>query len=516
VDDMTDIAGTSFGLDRRNFPVDEQAMPEAAGQAESESWSTGVQQGWKKELLTLFLKNQLQVAPTMPILSVMLAITSLMWINPFEVFTWLASSLVCQGLTIYLCRYYFKKERPVVDTNDWIGMMSAAEFLQGVCWVFPLFAFWPHASTLQSGYLVSFTMAVIAVRFLVVNSFLPVLAAGTGVMTLGVALRCVSMQEPIYFALAGLIIVLEVFFLFIARQLGDTARDMVRYRAQKDELIKELRLERDKAKDEKAKAEEANKAKSTFLATMSHELRTPLNAIMGFSEILENEMLGPLNVKAYKSYAGDIHHSGRYLLDLIDDILDLSRIEAGRREISEEPFHVLDCVNAAMALLAGKAREKRIGVTVAIDASIPKLLGDMRGVNQVFINLLTNAIKFTPEGGKVAIFASREAHGALTVSVKDNGPGIPANEINTAMTSFVRGSIATKQAIDGAGLGLPIVKGLMELHGGEIEILSEIGKGTDVRVMFPAKRVLAGPRGEVIAAPTIKSESQRKLITLTG
>jgi two-component system, cell cycle sensor histidine kinase PleC len=514
---MTDIAQTSFGLDRRNFPVEEQALAsEPHVTVESETWSTSEQTGWKKELLTLFLRNQLQVAPTMPILSLMLAITSLMWVDPFQVFSWLTSALICQGLTIYMCGWYFKKDRTASVTNDWIGMMSAAEFLQGVCWVFPLFTFWQNASTLQSAYLVSFTMAVIAVRFLVVNSFLPVLAAGTGVMTLGVALRCTSMQEPIYFALAGLIIVLEVFFLFIARQLGDTARDMVRFRAQKDELIKELRLERDKATEEKARAEAANKAKSTFLATMSHELRTPLNAIMGFSEILEHEMLGPINVKAYKSYAGDIHHSGRYLLDLIDDILDLSRIEAGRREISEEPFHVRDCVNAAMALLTGKAREKRMGVSVAIDESLPKLLGDMRSVNQVFINLLTNAIKFTPEGGKVAIVATRDANGAMTVSVKDNGPGIPAHEIMTAMTSFARGSIATKQAIDGAGLGLPIVKGLMELHGGMIEILSEMGKGTDVRVTFPARRVLAGPRGEVIAAPGVQSESQRKLIAITG
>ena len=359
-------------------------------------------------------------------------------------------------------------------------------------------------------------MAIIAVRLLVVNNFMPVLVAGTGVMTIAVAIRCASQAEPIFIALAGLIIVLEAFFLFIARQLGDTARDMVKFKAQKDTLIDELKLERDRAEAEKIKAEEANKAKSIFLATMSHELRTPLNAIMGFSEILKREMFGPLTVPAYKDYAGDIHHSGGYLLDLINDILDLSRIEAGRREIQEEPFDMLACVISARALLSGKAKEKSIAVNVEITPTLPKLLGDLRGVNQIVINLLTNAIKFTPAGGKVVISAARNASGGMVVSVKDNGPGIPAEEVQSVLTSFSRGSLATKDAVDGAGLGLSIVKGLMDLHGGEVSILSEVGKGTEVLVTFPAQRVLTGPRGEVIAAQSVQSESQRKLISITG
>jgi two-component system cell cycle sensor histidine kinase PleC len=310
--------------------------------------------------------------------------------------------------------------------------------------------------------------------------------------------------------------VLEAFFLFIARQLGDTARDMVKFKSQKDTLIDELKLERDRAEAEKINAEQANKAKSIFLATMSHELRTPLNAIMGFSEILKREMFGPISVPAYKDYAGDIHHSGTYLMDLINDILDLSRIEAGRREIQEEPFDILACVISARALLSGKAKEKSITINVEITPTLPKLLGDLRGVNQIVINLLTNAIKFTPSGGKVVISAARNASGGMVVSVKDNGPGIPAHELQSVLTSFSRGSLATKDAVDGAGLGLSIVKGLMDLHGGEVSILSELGKGTEVLVTFPAHRVLTGPRGEVIAAQSVQSESQRKLISITG
>ena len=516
---MSVETGSQDILDRNNFHSDEQGSKAAAKPTSFEDdvvWERSEQASWKSELLALFLRNQLRVAPTMPLLTFMMAFTSLMWVKPVIVVLWLAAALACQATQIYLCYIYFRRERDQIEQHDWIGMLSASELLHGVCWVLPLFLFWQGANSLQSAYIVAFIMAIIAVRLLVVNNFMPVLIAGTGVMTIGVALRCVSQAEPIYFALAGLIIALEAFFLFIARQLGDTARDMVKFKTQKDELIEALRHERDKAEAEKIKAEDANRAKSTFLATMSHELRTPLNAIMGFSEILNREMFGPMSVSAYKDYAGDIHHSGRYLLDLINDILDLSRIEAGRRDIQEEPFAIQACVRAALTLLRAKAKEKAISITIDIEPSLPKLMGDVRAVNQVLINLLTNAIKFTPMGGKVVIRAVLNAAGAMVVSVKDNGPGIPPHEIHTALDSFARGAMATRQAIDGAGLGLPIVKGLMELHGGDISIKSAPGEGTEVIATFPARRVLTGPRGEVIAAPSVQSESQRKLIAITG
>jgi two-component system cell cycle sensor histidine kinase PleC len=506
-------------LGRGNFYSDEPepTTPKKRSTFDDDSlWERTAEAPWKLELLTIFLRNQLRIAPAMPLLTFMLALTSLMWVPPLTAMLWLAATLGSQALQIYLCANFFYRERSESKQHDWIGMIAASELVHGVCWVLPLFLFWPSANSLQAVYIVSFIMAITAVRLLVVNNFMPVLVAGTGVMALGVAIRCASQAEPIFIALAGLIIVLEAFFLFIARQLGDTARDMVKFKAQKDTLIDELKLERDRAEAEKIKAEEANKAKSIFLATMSHELRTPLNAIMGFSEILKREMFGPLTVPAYKDYAGDIHHSGTYLLDLINDILDLSRIEAGRRDIQEEPFDILTCVISARALLSGKAREKSIAINVEITPTLPKLLGDLRGVNQIVINLLTNAIKFTPAGGKVVISAARNASGGMVMSVKDNGPGIPADEVQSVLTSFSRGSLATKDAVDGAGLGLSIVKGLMDLHGGEVSILSELGKGTEVLVTFPAQRVLTGPRGEVIAAQNVQSESQRKLISITG
>ena len=506
-------------LDRENFHADERVstVREKISKFEEDAlWNRSEQGAWKTEFLTQFVHNQLRVAPTMPILTAMFAFTCLNWVPVGSVIAWLAAALASQGGYNYLCQNYLKKTRSQNEQHDWIGMLSASEFTQGVCWAMPLFLFWPSANSLQGAVLVAFVMAVIAVRLLVVNNFIPVLIAGTGIMTIGLALRCAMQPEPVYMALGSFIVVLEAFFLYLARQLAATARDMVKFKSQKDDLIKQLRFERDKAEGEKLKAIDASKAKSIFLATMSHELRTPLNAIMGFSEVINREMFGPVTVSAYREYAGDIHHSGRYLLDLINDILDLSRIEAGRREIVEEPFSVLSCINSALALLGAKAMERSISIDVEMDPSLPKIMGDLRAINQVFINLLANATKFTPRNGRIIVGAKLVASGTIVISVKDNGPGIPAHEIQAVVDSFQRGSFATKQAIDGAGLGLAIVKGLMDLHGGEVEIKSTEGEGTEVLVTFPAKRVLAGPRGEIISAPEVQSESQRRLIAITG
>ena len=508
---MSGAEDNMTGIDRHNF----QAEAKPAAKADYASIKEA-DIPWLSELLVLFLRNQLRVAPAMPILAFLLALTTLEWVPVAVSITWLGAALACQGIQIYLGQMYFRKERTPEDARDWIGMLSASELLTGVCWALPLFLFWPNAGNMQQIYMLASVMAVIALRLLIVNSFMPVLIAGTGVLTVGVALRCVFESDPIYLALGGTIVALEAFFLMVARNLQETARDMLIFKAQKDSLITALKEQKEQAEAERSKAEEASRAKSAFLATMSHELRTPLNAIMGFSEILKREMFGPLTVPAYKNYADDIHHSGHYLLALINDILDLSRIEAGRRDLADEPVSVLVAVEEVNHLLLLKADERKIDVRVEVSAALPKLMADKRALNQVLINLLSNAIKFTPEGGHVNVKASRTSTGGMAITISDNGPGIPAHEIEAMLGAFSRGSLATKKAIDGAGLGLPIVKGLMQVHGGTLAIHSETGIGTEVVVTFPAGRVLDGPRGEVMAGPNVATESQRKLIALTG
>jgi two-component system cell cycle sensor histidine kinase PleC len=511
---MSDAVTRDAGIDRHNFHVSEDRLPfEGGGKTGS---SKHQYFAWHGELLELFLRNQMNLAPIMPILTLLLGMTALKWVSVPVVMGWLVGTLGCHSVQLYLCNRYFLQKRTPLEQADWVGMISASELFQAMFWVMPLFFFWPEADALQKSFLFAAIMSVSVVRLLVVANFMPVLVAGTGLISVGMALRCVAEGELINYALATLIIMLEVFFLFVSRQLQDTARDRLMFRAEKDALIEELRLEKERAEEERGKAVDANKAKSAFLANMSHELRTPLNAILGFSEVLESELFGPMQNHAYKDYAGDIHSSGRYLLTLINDILDLSRIEAGRREIVEEPTQVRECMSHAMNLLMVRAGEKSMSVSIEPMVGLPKLLCDYRGLNQIAINLLTNAVKYTPDRGKVTMSARVLPDGRMAFSVADNGPGIPKSEQQNLLRAFSRGTNATKQAIEGAGLGLPIVKGLMEVHGGTMDIVSEPGHGAEVICYFPASRVLSGPRGEAISSAAVKTETQRKLISLTG
>jgi two-component system cell cycle sensor histidine kinase PleC len=480
------------------------------------AWERGDTIPWERELLTLFVRNQIKVFLALPIIAVITAAVSLLWASWFEAGSWLFATIGCQFIQLYLCKSYLKADHTQVRMGDWIGMLAASEFLTAASWSLPLFLFWDKTTDLQHLYLMATVMAVTAVRIMIAANFMPIVIAGTGFLTFNVVIRCMLAAEPLYVSLGAMAIALEIFFIQIALRLQETARDMLIFRGQKEELIQELTNQKLEAENARAKAEDASKAKSQFLATMSHELRTPLNAIMGFSEILKHELFGPHNVEAYKTYAQDIHHSGHYLLNLVNDILDLSRIEAGRREMSEEPVCLVDSIDQAIHLIEPKAQQKRQTVVNHVKPGVPKIMADDRALQQIWLNLLSNAIKFTPEDGRIEVKCARSSNGSFSVAVADNGPGIAASELETVLSNFNRGSYARKKAIDGAGLGLPITKGLIVMHGGELTISSAPGKGTEVTVIFPAKRVLDGPRGEVLTSPTVATASQRKLIAVTG
>lgn len=471
---------------------------------------------WQREMLENFLRNQLKLAFALPLIATMLSATALLWSDLGTVASWMVGVIGANFIQLYLCHYYFKAERNARQQQEWIGMIAASELMMGIFWVLPLFRFWPAGNGPQGPYLVAAIAVVTVLRFLIVNNFMPVLVAGTGIMTLGVAARCLIQFDPLYLSLATILILLEVLFLFVARQLQETARDRLIFRGQKDILIEELKRARDTAHDQMQKAETANKAKSAFLANMSHELRTPLNAILGFSEILHREMFGPIANASYKDYAGDINHSGKYLLGLINDILDISRIEAGRHELTEEPVSITDCVGEAILLSEGSAARKKITITTNFPALLPRILGDTRGVKQIAINIISNAVKFTPNGGNITIGAQRQADGAMKLYVRDNGPGMPPDDVRHALDAFNRGRDATKKAIEGTGLGLSIANGIMQLHGGRVDIASMVDVGTTVTCIFPSKRVLSGPRGLLQAGMVPASETQRHLINLTA
>jgi len=238
------------------------------------------------------------------------------------------------------------------------------------------------------------------------------------------------------------------------------------------------------AKSAHAMAEAHNRAKSDFLANMSHELRTPLNAIIGFSETMSHELLGPIGSVRYREYAEDIRKSGAYLLDLIGDILDLSRIEAGKRELSAETFVFAELGTEVLRMMRETAMRAKVSFASGIDPGLPAVTLDRRAVRQILLNLLSNAIKFSPAGGTVRLTAAEE-HGGFTFAVADEGPGIPADRVSSLAQPFVQVENVMNRRLPGSGLGLAISRSLAELHGGSLRIDSVLGQGTRVSIHLP-------------------------------
>ncbi len=243
----------------------------------------------------------------------------------------------------------------------------------------------------------------------------------------------------------------------------------------------------------KADADRANRTKSEFLANMSHELHTPLNAINGFSEVMLKELHGPLGAAPYREYVRNILQSGRHLLEVIDDILDLSHVESGDMTLQETPTRPIDLVNRCLRVVLPMARDKSLSVVGRVPADAPVLLCDASRMRQVLTNLLSNAIKFTDHGGSIQVLGRLGHSGQYILSVSDTGCGMNAEEIATAMTNFGQIAGVFSRATGGTGLGLPLSRALVEAHGGSLDIISQPGEGTTVSVRFPAERVRPPP-----------------------
>jgi signal transduction histidine kinase len=264
---------------------------------------------------------------------------------------------------------------------------------------------------------------------------------------------------------------------------------------QAEERERAERAERDLREGElrqaKGQAEAASRTKSAFLAKMSHELRTPLNAIIGFSEVMQMEMFGGLGNPKYRDYAQDIHASGRHLLDLINNILDHAKIEAGQMELDEADLGVPRVVDECVRVMRGRAAAGQVDLRANIDPALPPLYADELRLRQIILNMLSNAIKFTPPGGEVGVSAALDPDGRLHIVIADTGLGIAPADIPLALAPFgqVNGNARTRE---GTGLGLPLSKELVEMHGGTFSIASAVGTGTTIDIAFPADRVRFG------------------------
>jgi signal transduction histidine kinase len=249
--------------------------------------------------------------------------------------------------------------------------------------------------------------------------------------------------------------------------------------------VTERKLVEEELRAAKESAEFANRSKSQFLATVSHELRTPLNAIIGFSEILKQEMMGPLGNESYRAYTQDIYDSGKHLLQVINDILDLAKIEAGKLELHLAAVDIHGAILASLRVVKGRAEEKKIDLRSRLAAELPRVRADERLLKQILMNLLSNAVKFTPLGGKVRIAARRHDSTRLCISVTDNGIGIAKADLDRVLTPFGQVDSTLSRQYEGTGLGLPLTKSLAELHGGSLTLRSKPGRGTTVAVYLP-------------------------------
>jgi signal transduction histidine kinase len=261
----------------------------------------------------------------------------------------------------------------------------------------------------------------------------------------------------------------------------DLADEIARLEAAKRELEETRRSLADSSAD--------NLSKSQFLATMSHELRTPLNAIIGFSEILKDEILGPIGTPRYRDYATSIHKSGSYLLNLVNDLLDFSKLDAGKLELIDEAIDVGKVVTECIHLMEPQSRKAKVGLHAVPMDKPYRLRCDDRRLRQILLNLLSNAVKFTPEGGEVKVSVTL-SDGGLAVAVTDTGIGMAPQDIPRALERFGQIDSSLSRKYEGTGLGLPLAKHLAELHGAGFAIQSEVGVGTTIVVTFPPVRSL--------------------------
>ncbi len=453
------------------------------------------------DLLHMFVRNEAVAALTVPILAIVFAGTMLNWANPRQLLLWLATIFISEGILLALTREFKKQPRETVDLNQWRRNLASAEFLYGVSWA--AFAFTQFTEATEAAYFFLFAalMVVTAIRMLFAASVMTILHAGTIPVTAGLCLRFLMTLDARYWLMAIVAAGIHFYFVFLVKSSQRMALSMLANRAEKDRLIEELKREKASSDEARAKAEAANLAKSKFLANMSHELRTPLNAIMGFAEIMKDGIFGPIGNAKYESYAADIHASGEHLLKLINEVLDLSRIEAGKYELIEKAVDFGAVARECLHLLRLDAKAKNLRIDWTFKPDLPRVLADERALRQICLNLLSNAIKFTPEGGTVALRTGILRGGEAFLTVRDNGPGIPEDEIPTVMRAFGQGKLALETGAPGTGLGLPIVAGLAELHGGRFELKSKAGSGTEASLIMPKSRVIPNPPGQAARKP---------------
>ena len=446
---------------------------------------------FEEELLRIYAQSRKSSETVAVSIALTIAAISTFWIKWTDAALWAGLVLAALVVGSLLARGFLKRAPDDIAPARWRRLFVLSETLGGTAWACVVFPFMMTRAANADTFLFVILMLVGAMNSVTAATVPRAVTAAILPMTFAtIATALHGTDDTTKLPLTLFACGTQLFFIALAKRLHETSLGQITFRAQKDGLIAELEQSKAVSDEARLRAEEANLAKSRFLATMSHELRTPLNAILGFSEVMKGELFGAHIVPAYKDYASDIHESGQHLLTLINEILDLSRVEAGRYELREDAVSLPGIIADCRHLLTLRARKRDISISEAVEPDLPRIWADERAIRQVVLNLLTNAIKFTPLGGQIAIKVGWTGTGGQYVSIRDNGPGIPESEILQVMSSFGRGTLAQKNAEEGSGLGLPIVKGLVELHGGHFTLRSEVREGTEAIVVLPPARVM--------------------------
>lgn len=394
---------------------------------------------------------------------------------------------VTVGTTTLMTNAYERHSGEDGEIKSWFRCFVGMQVLVSFAWGLMPWLCWQDGNALNHVFIASCVMAVVSAL---------VVSRGSNMDMYLASLVPISVMTSVRFLTGGTLtdVVIGIVAPFIALQLWRSGRPLVlrmdedtRLRFKVEDMAHEIEEARDEALKKRFEAEAANASKTAFLANMSHELRTPLNAILGFSEIISQECFGPVGSERYRDYAGDIHSSGAHLLSLINDLLDVAKIEAGRMDIAPHPLDPAHIFDIALKLIGTKAREKDQNLVIGVEDGAPPLYADERAVKQILINLVSNAVKFTSEGGRIDVVAGCAASGDFQIMVRDNGPGIPQGKLDKIFVPFNQVDNRFDRQAGGTGLGLALVRGLAELHGGQVWLESEFGKGCSAFVTLPVK-----------------------------
>lgn len=477
--------------------------------------SSETKPAFEYELLRQYAQNRISASLVILLLVATVGFMSSVWSGALAAGAWTLAVLAIHAVIVTKCRQFLEKPTSEISIRAWRLRFITLDLFYGLAWMFILIH--PVGVDDNSGTFMLFVMLlVVAVSSMLASSLPMAVFAATFPVTTAIALDFVLQGRLRDYILSIMAVAAQGYFAALTYQLYSSTLATLQARAEKDALIGELEQAKAISDEARRRAEAANIAKSRFLAQMSHELRTPLNAILGFSEVMKSEIFGAHTVPAYKEYASDIHGSGVHLLGLINEILDLSRIEAGRYELNEESVSLVGVVEDCHHLLKLRATSRKIVIHEMFEPELPPLWADERAIRQICLNLLSNAIKFTPQGGEIWLKIGWTTAGGQYISVKDTGPGIPEEEIPIVLASFGQGSNSIKSAEQGAGLGLPIAKSLVDLHGGSFTLKSKLRIGTEVIVTFPVERLVAAtthlpePAPPITPAADADANSQEK------